>query len=63
MPKTNPWETYRLALAVVCMSGGHVISVPVDCRMSGRLVLIIGKAWTTSVLSVPTGNFANIIRC
>ena len=58
MPTTNTWATYRFHVAVVCVCGGHVTSVPVDCRTSGWLKSTAGKAWIISVLFVSTGNFA-----
>ena len=58
MPRIDAWETYRFNLPAIGLSGGHVTSVPVDCRMSGWPKSVIGKAWTVSVLFVPTGNFA-----
>ena len=58
MPRINPWETYRFNLAAVGLSGEHVTSVPVDCRMSGWLKSVIGKARTSSVPFASTGVFA-----
>ena len=63
MPKTNTWATYRFQPAVVDVCGGHATSVPVDCRMSGWPQFMTGRAWTLSVLFVPTGKFASTIRC